>query len=102
GACALMVWYWPGSFFDSTTSNVWMALASDFAHGQFYRPVVSPSGYGGTRYMPLLFVAYGSLLEAGVDPIVAGAVLMQASVLALAFAIYAVLRLVGLARHTAA
>jgi hypothetical protein len=96
-----MAWYWPGSFFDSTTSNVWMALASDFARGEFYRPVMSPSGYGGTRYMPLLFILYGSLLKAGADPIVAGVVLMQASVLALAFAIYGVLRLVGVATHTA-
>jgi len=101
GACALMAWYWPGSFFDSTTSNVWMALASDFASGEFYRPVMSPSGYGGTRYMPLLFILYGGLLKAGADPIVAGVVLMQASVLALAFAIYGVLRLAGAASHTA-
>jgi hypothetical protein len=43
GACALMAWYWPGSFFDSTTSNVWMALASDFASGEFYPPVIHAS-----------------------------------------------------------
>jgi hypothetical protein len=96
GAVALMVWYWPGSFFDSTTSSVWLALAWDFAHGEFYRPVVSSAGYGGTRYMPLLFVLYGGLLRAGVDSIVAGVVLMQVSVIALAVVLCRVLRLTGL------
>jgi hypothetical protein len=96
GAIALMVWYWPGSFFDSTTSSVWLALAWDFAHGVFYRPVVSSDGYGGTRYMPLLFVLYGGLLRAGVDSIIAGVVLMQLSVMALAVVLCRVLRLIGL------
>jgi hypothetical protein len=96
GAIALMVWYWPGSFFDSTTSSVWLALAWDFAHGVFYRPVVSSDGYGGTRYMPLLFVLYGGLLRAGVDSIVAGVVLMQLSAMALAVVLCRVLRLIGL------
>jgi hypothetical protein len=91
-----MVWYWPGSFFDSTASSVWLALAWDFARGSLYRPVVSSAGYGGTRYMPLLFVLYGGLLRAGVDSIVAGIVLMQASVMMLAAVLWRVLRLVGL------
>jgi hypothetical protein len=102
GAVALMVWYWPGSFFDSTTSSVWLALAHDFAHGRFYRPVVSDAGYGGTRYMPLLFAAYGGLLRTGVDSILAGIVLMQASVMALAGVLYRVLRLLGLPFELAA
>src|SRR6266567_1087444 len=80
GAAALLAWYWPGSFFDSATSSVWLAMAWDLAHGEFYRPVVSSAGYGGTRYMPLLFVLYSGLLRIGVDPIVAGVVLMQGSV----------------------
>jgi hypothetical protein len=96
GAITLMVWYWPGSFFDSTTSSVWLALAWDFAHGEFYRPVISHAGYGGTRYMPLLFVVYGGLLRAGIDAIVAGIALMQLSVIALAVVLCRVLRVIGL------
>src|SRR5581483_12074879 len=76
----LLAWYWPGSFFDSSTSGVWAALAWDVAHGRLYRPLLSAAGYGGTRYMPLLFVAYGGLLRAHVDPVVAGVALMQTSV----------------------
>ncbi len=96
GAMTLMVWYWPGSFFDSTTSSVWLALAWDFAHGEFYRPVIDAAGYGGTRYMPLLFVVYGGLLRAGADPILAGIALMQLSVIALSVVLCRVLRVIGL------
>ena len=78
--------------FDGATSNIWTALAWDAAHGEFYRPLLSPAEYGGTRYMPLLFVAHGLLLRAHVDPVVAGAALMQASVLASAAALYFVMR----------
>lgn len=93
GAARLLWWYWPArGMFDGTTSNIWTALAWDVAHGEFYRPLLSPSGYGGTRYMPLLFVAHGLLLRLHVDPILAGAALMQASVCAAAAALYFTLR----------
>jgi hypothetical protein len=101
GAVALLVWYWPGSFFDSTTSAVWLALAWDFAHGTFYRPLISSAGYGGTRYMPLLFVIYGGLLRTKMDPIAAGMIVMHASVFALAFALYRALRVTGTRRSSA-
>jgi hypothetical protein len=91
-AARLLWWYWPGSFFDGTTSGVWAGLAWDFAHGDFYRPLVGPLGYGGTRYMPLLFVAHGTLIAAHVDPIHAGVVLMQASVAGAALALFLALR----------
>ena len=68
----LMLWYWPGSIFDGLTSSVWTGLAWDFAHGEFYRPLLGPWGYGGTRYMPLFFVAHGLLIRAHIDPVYAG------------------------------
>ena len=88
----LMAWYWPGSFFDGPTSDVWTALAWDFAHGEFYRPLVGPAEYGGTRYMPLLFVVHGLLIRAHLDPIHVGVLLMQTSVVAAAVALFAALR----------
>jgi hypothetical protein len=35
------------------SAGAWTGLASDFLHGDFYRPLVGPLGYGGTRYLPL-------------------------------------------------
>ncbi|HKF67370.1 MAG TPA: hypothetical protein VKB36_12585, partial [Vicinamibacterales bacterium] len=80
GAIRLMWWYWPGSFFNSAASGTWTALAWDFAHGELYRPVLSPAGFGGTRYMPLLFVLHGLLIRLHLDPVHAGVLLMQVSV----------------------
>ena len=92
GAVRVLWWYWPGSFFDGATSGVWTGLAWDFAHGDFYRPLLGPLGYGGTRYMPLLFVAHGTLIAGHVDPIHAGVALMQGSVVGAALALFFALR----------
>jgi hypothetical protein len=92
GAARLLWWYWPGRVFDGLTSGIWTALAWDLAHGDFYRPLLGPHGYGGTRYMPLLFVAQAMLMHVGVDPIHSGVVLMQGSVIAAAVALYFALR----------
>jgi len=94
GAVRILWWYWPGSVFDGFTSDIWTALAWNFAHGEFYRPLLGPDGYGGTRYMPLLFVAHGLLIRAHVDPIHAGVFLMQWSVAAAAVALFLALRAV--------
>ncbi len=91
-AVRLLVWYWPGRVFDGVTSHIWTALAWDLAHGHFYRPLLGPDGYGGTRYMPLLFGIQALLMRLGFDPIDAGVLLMQGSVLAAAAALYAALR----------
>jgi len=91
-AARLLAWYWPGRVFDGVTSHIWTALAWDLAHGHFYRPLLGPDGYGGTRYMPLLFGAQALLIRLGLDPIRAGVLLMQGSVLAAAAALYAALR----------
>jgi len=95
GAIRLMWWYWPGSFFNSAASGTWTALAWDFAHGELYRPVLSPSGFGGTRYMPLLFVLHGLLIRLHLDPVHAGVLLMQGSVVVAALALYAAQRAAG-------
>ena len=88
----LMLWYWPGSIFNGLTSSVWTGLAWDVAHGTLYRPLLGPLGYGGTRYMPLFFVAHGLLIRAHIDPVYAGVMLMQATVLTASLALFAALR----------
>jgi hypothetical protein len=96
-AVRLLWWYWPGSFFNSSASGTWTALAWDFAHGEFYRPVLSPLGFGGTRYMPLLFILHGLLIRLGIDPVHAGVLLMQGSVVVACVALYVSLRAAGVA-----
>src|SRR5215467_7520740 len=94
-AVHLLRWYWPGSFFHNPASGTWTALAWDFAHGELYPPVFSPLGFGGTRYMPLLFMLHGALIRLHLDPITAGVLVMQGSVVSVAIALYVVLRAVG-------
>ncbi|HKW01050.1 MAG TPA: hypothetical protein VJN96_14595 [Vicinamibacterales bacterium] len=38
----------------------------------FYRDLIGPTGYGGTRYFPLFFTIIGALLKIGLPPLVAG------------------------------
>ena len=52
-----------------------MGLATDWAHGVFYRPVHPAddgAGYGGTRYMPLYFVLHGTMIRLGLGVVTAG------------------------------
>jgi hypothetical protein len=93
GSAVRMTWsYWPGGVFHREASSALVALAWDFSRGDFYRPILGPLGYGGTRYMPLLFVAQGLLMRGHVDPIVAGVALMQISVLAASVGVFLALR----------
>jgi len=89
---SLLAWYWPGALPDTHTSGVWIALADDVAHGDFYRPLQSELGTGGTRYMPLFFVLHGALIKAGLAPLTAGVLLTLGSAAALVMAIAALLR----------
>ena len=102
GAARIRWWYWPGSIFDGVTSHIWIALGWNFAHGEFYRPPLGPNGYGGTRYMPLLFVVHGLLIRAHADAIDAGVALMQGSVIAAAAALFLALRASNVAARLAA
>lgn len=91
-AIVLLRWYWPGALPDTNTSGVWIALADDFAHGTFYRPLVGELGTGGTRYMPLFFVLHGTLIKCGLAPLTSGILLTLLSVGALLVAVVGVLR----------
>jgi hypothetical protein len=73
----------------SYLSGIWLALARDLAAGTFYRDLIGPLGYGGTRYFPLFFVVIGGLLRLGLSPLAAGWI---ASLLS------AIVQAVGLAR----
>ena len=80
GGLWLMLWFWRGGMAYDATSGVWTALADDLAHGDFYRPVASPLGYGGTRYMPLFFSLHAGLIRAGLSPAAAGFFLTVVSI----------------------
>ena len=68
----LWIYYWPGSLPDGVTSGVWMGLAMDFSKGEFYRPLISDVGFGGTRYMPLFWVLHGTAIRWFGDPLSTG------------------------------
>lgn len=91
----LMIWFWRDAIPSGTTSGVWAALANDFKEGVLYRPVFDESGYGGTRYMPLFFVLYGSLISIFHDPVTAGLSLSLATLIFLDLGIYFLLRETG-------
>ncbi|HVS51227.1 MAG TPA: hypothetical protein VHD62_02635 [Opitutaceae bacterium] len=92
---ALMLWFWPGGLPYDATSGVWTALASDVAHGEFYRAVHGPAGYGGTRYMPLFFLLHGGLIHAGMDAVAAGLALTIGSLMLLMAGTFALMRRLG-------
>jgi hypothetical protein len=83
-------------YYISHVTGVWLALASDWRDGVFYRPLVGEHGYGGTRYFPLYFVLTGLLMRAGVTAISAAVVVMVASLGALVGGLLLVLRRIDL------
>jgi hypothetical protein len=91
----LLAWYWPGALPDTNTSGVWVALADDVAHGDFYRPLHGELGTGGTRYLPVFFLLHSALIEAGLTPLAAGVLLTLASAAAFLAALRAVMRRLG-------
>jgi hypothetical protein len=84
---------------DTLTSGVWIALADDVAHGDFYRPLHGSLGTGGTRYMPLFFLLHGGMIKLGAAPLTAGVALTLGSVLALVATAGVLLRRLGLPRE---
>jgi hypothetical protein len=95
-ALDLFLWYWPDGLFQYDTAGIYCALAWDTAQGQFYRPLLSPEGYGGTRYMPLFFVVHAGLIRVFGDPVWTGWIWLQASVGLAVTALVALLRQQGL------
>lgn len=71
-----------GGLATDTSSGVWATLAVDLAAGDFYRPLLSEVGYGGTRYFPLHFVLQAGLIKAGLSAMAAGFTITFASVAA--------------------
>jgi len=51
-------------------SGVWLTLASDVEHGVLYRPLYDGNAFGGTRYMPVQFLAYAGASEVTGDRVV--------------------------------
>jgi hypothetical protein len=83
----------------SHVGGIWLALGRDLASGVFFRELVGPLGYGGTRYFPLFFVVIGTLLAAGV-PLLASAWLTAAvSGTVLATGLARIARSLGAPRH---
>jgi hypothetical protein len=82
-------------YFLTHVEGVWLALAYDFTHGVFYRPLFSSLGYGGTRYFPLYFVLTGILSKVFGSLETAGIALSAASVLLALIAVYILLRRVN-------
>jgi hypothetical protein len=54
------------------TSGVWFALAWHVNHGRVYPEVYDGSLYGGTRYMPLYFLAHAGLARGTGEYLMAG------------------------------
>ncbi len=71
-AFAAHIWQGISGVYLNHVSGIWLALGRDLAAGLFYRHLISPIGYGGTRYFPLFFTIIGGLLRIGVSPLTAG------------------------------
>ncbi len=79
--------------------GIWLALGYDLAHGTFYRDLIGPLGYGGTRYFPLFFTLIAGLMKAGVPPLAAGWVAAAVSAGLLAAGMGRIARALGAPRH---
>ena len=101
GAIITWAWGWSGGLPYDNTSGVWIALADDLAHGNFYRPIHSELGFGGTRYVPVFFALLAGLMKLGLTPPTAGAVLTFSSLLALGFGAGQLMRLLGASNRLA-
>ena len=82
----------------SDPSGTWTALAIDLANGDFYRPLVSDDGFGGTRYFPLHVVLHASAIKLGLGPVLAGHLISLGSLIAILVAAYLLLRRMGVQR----
>jgi hypothetical protein len=96
-----MIWFWRGGLPYDATSGVWTALADDLVHGDFYRPVQSTLGYGGTRYMPVFFSLLAGLMQLGLSAASAGLLMTLVSIMLIACAAYEAMRRFGAERGLA-
>jgi len=86
---------WWNARYLTPTNGVWLALATDLKDGLFYRPLLSPVGYGGTRYFPLFFVLYALLLKLGVPVLLSGYLLSAAAIALLLVGTYCLMKGLG-------
>ena len=63
---------WSHGTYLSYAEGTWSALAQDAARGEWYRPISAPTGYGGTRYWPLVFGVHAQLLRVWPDVLATG------------------------------
>jgi hypothetical protein len=87
--------FWPRHTYLDMAGGVWTALAFDLSTGLFYRPVVGPDGYGGTRYFPVHFVGQAGFIELIGDPLWAGYIMSAISVGLIVWGLALILRTSG-------
>jgi hypothetical protein len=86
-----------------TPSGVWATMAVDLASdGTLYRPVVSPLGYGGTRYAPLHPVVQAGLIRLGMTAVSSGYLIALISTLSVVAALCVLIRQMGVSPLLAA
>jgi hypothetical protein len=69
---------WATDAWVNHPAGVLIAMAADLKDGMFYRPLLGPAGYGGTRYFPLYFVLHALLMKVGL-PVLLSAYLLSAA-----------------------
>ncbi|HMB68874.1 MAG TPA: hypothetical protein VKU85_06165, partial [bacterium] len=92
GATAYAAWVRPG--FDHATGS-WFVLAYGMLRGELYRPVLGPSGFGGTRWLPLFPACLAVLKWQGLGYIQAAWWINVASLAAIVLAVRNILRAEG-------
>jgi hypothetical protein len=103
GVAAIAVIWYDGQAVASgvhrnLVAGVWLAHARDLRDGIFYRALVGPAGYGGTRYFPLFFSIIGGFMRAGAAPLSAAAMGAMLSAVVLATGLWRVARALGTTR----
>ncbi len=98
-ALAAHAWQSFSGGYLSYVSGIWLALGRDLAGGVFFRDLIGPLGYGGTRYFPLFFILIGSFLALGIPPLAAGWLASGVAGAVLATGLARVARALGAPRH---
>ncbi len=86
---------WSNDAYLDHAPGVMVAMASDLAHGVFYRPLLGPLGYGGSRYFPLHFVLQAVMMKLGGGPILSGYLIALGSFILLLAGVFVLLRTLG-------
>ena len=99
---AVRAWVaWSHGTYLSYAEGTWSALAQDAARGEWYRPISAPTGYGGTRYWPLVFGVHAQLLRLWPDVLGTGFLMSVMGFAAALAACFAAARALGLSRNHA-